>query len=129
MKGFLQRLAYWSPLQIYIIWHYEKVFYLTESCRSSKRLWIVLKHKSSSKCVINAGIIRIFFPIFFTLDEQKNVTKLCEKLNKAVWETGSFIHRLKSISATFQCFKFPNVCIISIYRKMELIAMYKPERF
>ena len=51
---------------------------------------------------------RIFFPIFFVLNEQK-------KLNKAVLETESFICRLNSIKATFWYFKFLSVCIISLY--------------
>ena len=39
---------------------YEKVFYLIESFRSGKRLLIVLKHKSFSKCATNAGIHQNF---------------------------------------------------------------------
>ena len=40
-------------LQMYAIWCYEKLFYLIESFCSGKRLRIVLKHKSSSKCAKN----------------------------------------------------------------------------
>ena len=32
---------------------------------------------------------------------------------------------MKSIKATFWCFKFLNVCIIPLYKKLELIAMNK----
>ena len=44
-----------SRLQIQVIWRSKKFFYLVESCSSGKRLSIVLKHKPSSKCAINAG--------------------------------------------------------------------------
>ena len=40
---------------------FEKVFYLIELFRSGKRLSIALKHRSSSKFVINAGIFQKFF--------------------------------------------------------------------
>ena len=33
---------------------------------------------------------------------------------------------MKSIKATFQRFKFPSVCIISLNTKLELIAKNKP---
>ena len=39
---------------------FEKVFCRIESFRSGKRLLIALKHKSSSKCAINAGIPQKF---------------------------------------------------------------------
>ena len=60
--------------------------------------------------------LRIFFPIFFALNDQR-------KLNKIEWETESFIYRLKSVKATFCCFKLLSVCIFSLYTKLELIAM------
>ena len=60
--------------------------------------------------------LRIFFPIFFALNDQR-------KLNKIEWETESFIYRLKSIKATFCCFKLLSMCIFSLYIKLELIAM------
>ena len=49
-----------SRLQIQVIWCYKKFFYLIESCSSGKRLRIVLKHKQSSKCAIDAGIPQNF---------------------------------------------------------------------
>ena len=38
----------------------KSFFYLIESCSSGKRLRIVLKHKQSSKCAIDAGIPQNF---------------------------------------------------------------------
>ena len=38
----------------------KKVFYLIESFHSAKRFWIVLEHKSSSKCAINVGVTQNF---------------------------------------------------------------------
>ena len=56
--------------------------------------------------------LRIFFPMFFILNEQK-------KVNKAVWETESLIYRLESIKPTCWSFKFLSVRIISLYRKLQ----------
>ena len=56
--------------------------------------------------------LRIFFPMFFILNEQK-------KVNKAVWETESLIFRLESIKPTCWSFKFLSVRIISLYRKLQ----------
>ena len=39
------------------------------------------------------------------------------KLNKAVWETESFIYKLKSVKATFSWFKFLNVYSFLIHTK------------
>ena len=54
--------------------------------------------------------LKSFFSIFFALNEKKNS-------NKTVWETESFIPKLKS---TFSCFEFLIVCIIYLYTKLGL---------
>ena len=54
--GFVPALG--CRLQMYITWRYEKLLYLIESLSSGKR--IVLNHKSSSKCAINAGLPQNF---------------------------------------------------------------------
>ena len=73
-------------LQISVIWLYEKVLYYIESFRRGKRLWIVLKHKSSSKSTSEFS----FRSYFLWMGKRK--------LNKDVWERKSFIYTLKNIN-------------------------------
>ena len=57
-----------------------KGFYLVELFRIGKRLWIALKHKSSSKCAINAGIPQNFLSDILCFEWAKESwMKLCEK--------------------------------------------------
>ena len=64
-----------------VIWRFEKAFYLVESFCSGKRLWILLKHRSPSKCAINAGIPQNFLPDIVSIEGAKeNQVRLCEKM-------------------------------------------------
>ena len=55
-----------------------KRIYFIVSFLSSKRLWIVLRHKLSFKCTIND---KISFKIKFALNEHKKKKKLFKKKN------------------------------------------------
>ena len=70
-------------MAFYGVWHtgllykftvircYEKVFYVIEPFPSGKRLWVALKHESSFKCVINAGIPQSFLSNILCLEWAK----------------------------------------------------------
>ena len=48
------------------------VFYLIDSFHGVKRLWIVLKDKSSDLSLM-LEYLKVFLPMFFDLNEQKKV--------------------------------------------------------
>ena len=63
-------LVFFTNLGYMALW---KGVLLIVSFRSGKKLWSVLKHKSSSKCAINTGIPENFLSNIFALNGQKKV--------------------------------------------------------
>ena len=104
-KGFLHCLTYWYSLEIKVIWCYEKVFYLIELFRSCKRLWIVLKHKSSSKRAVNAWIGQNVLSNIFKWTKGSEM-RLYEKLKtfSRVWKV---LKQLFNVSSFWVCASFP----------------------
>lgn len=72
------------------ILRYEKLFCLIHSFRSGERLWINLKHNSSSNFTINAAIPQNFVPILFFIHKLKSTKLTFNVLN--LWVCVSFPH-------------------------------------